>query len=459
MSALPRTEPARPASILAILTADEPELAQARAWRPLSDRWPAFAPLPMIRFVPLDAPGGDAESLGAASALLILAREGDDAAALHRLIDALGDEGPPAVVLADNPSRFARPGDDRTLAFPSGADPGVIAAALGALLARQRTIRALEDEARLLRRFHGGLRTEMEKLHDELQLAASVQREFLPKALPAAPNLDFHVLFRPCGYVSGDIYDVQRLDEYHVAFFLADAVGHGVPAALMTMVITRSLVTRIIDAEGYKLLPPGEVLRRLNEEMIERHGHGSRFATAVYGVIDCRTRKVTLAGAGHPPPMRIRVSDDPNDSSPTHAAKVETAGGLLGIFPGAEFDEASFTLGEDELLVVHSDGFETAFPVAAAGAYQNKIPNHHYVEHFARLARAWRKEGIHHAMRRLVAEIDGQAGSLHQADDLTAIAIVPTRDTAIDRLFTGPTEAEEPAADRRAAKRGAPRES
>jgi serine phosphatase RsbU (regulator of sigma subunit) len=40
---------------------------------------------------------------------------------------------------------------------------------------------------------------------------------------------------RPAGYVSGDLYDVMRLDEKHVGFYMADAVGHGMPAALLTM--------------------------------------------------------------------------------------------------------------------------------------------------------------------------------------------------------------------------------
>ena len=45
--------------------------------------------------------------------------------------------------------------------------------------------------------------------------------------------MQFHTLFRPAGYVS--VYDVMRLDEQRVGFYMADAVGHGVPAALLTM--------------------------------------------------------------------------------------------------------------------------------------------------------------------------------------------------------------------------------
>ena len=51
--------------------------------------------------------------------------------------------------------------------------------------------------------------------------------------------MQFHTLFRPASHVSGDLYDVMRLDEDHIGFYMADAVGHGMPAALLTMFIKR----------------------------------------------------------------------------------------------------------------------------------------------------------------------------------------------------------------------------
>ena len=48
----------------------------------------------------------------------------------------------------------------------------------------------------------------------------------------------------------------MRLDEKHVCFFLVDAVGHGMPAALLTMFIKRCLICKEIDANGYHLLAP-----------------------------------------------------------------------------------------------------------------------------------------------------------------------------------------------------------
>ena len=172
------------------------------------------------------------------------------------------------------------------LVKPLDEDDRVIAAALCGLLHRQPEVRHLRHEVALARRCHGGLESRISRIQDELQLAAMVQRELLPASLPKVMGLDFGVLWRPAHYVSGDIYDVARLDDDHVGVFIADAVGHGVPAALMTMVICRSLVPKLVSGSSYRLLEPAEVLDRLNHDMIRRQGRSTRFATAAYALID-----------------------------------------------------------------------------------------------------------------------------------------------------------------------------
>ena len=77
-------------------------------------------------------------------------------------------------------------------------------------------------------------------------------------------DVTFDVLFRPAGYVSGDLYDVQRLDEDHVGFYVADAVGHGVPAAMMTVLIKHGMPMEQVSGNGYRSRPPEEALRPRN---------------------------------------------------------------------------------------------------------------------------------------------------------------------------------------------------
>ena len=105
------------------------------------------------------------------------------------------------------------------------------------------------------------------QIDDEMELARRIQQSMLPQTLPDLPPVRFGVYYRPCGRVGGDFYDVFRLDEDHVGFYIADVCGHGVPAALMTIFLKKAVPTKDIFGKDYRLIPPGEVLKRLNREI------------------------------------------------------------------------------------------------------------------------------------------------------------------------------------------------
>lgn len=293
-------------------------------------------------------------------------------------------------------------------------DDSQICFMLAGILHRQQEVRRLQQEISLAQRYQGGMRNEITKIHEELQLAAMVQREFLPKVIPSHCGVSFATLWRPAHYVSGDIYDIRRLDEDHIGVFLADAAGHGVPAALMTMVICRALETKDIDDNSYRILPPSEVMARLNEGMIRRQGQSSRFATAVYALINCRTRTMSLSGAGHPPPKLIHA-----DGTTT---EIETPGGLLGVFEDETFDQVDITLRVDDRMLLFTDGFEQAFPDASHDEQKNsyKLPTDRYHEEFDAIASLMDPKKMIAAIDR---RLDDQSGSLHQIDDLTLICM------------------------------------
>src|SRR5207237_10699401 len=115
-----------------------------------------------------------------------------------------------------------------------------------------------------------------------------VEQAFWPKPLPRVRNLRFRTLVRPAGHVRGDLYDVMRLDESHIGFYMADAVGHGMPAALLTMFLKQALVTKEIQPGTYRLLDPSLTMARLNDALVEQNLSHATFATAIYGHVDTR---------------------------------------------------------------------------------------------------------------------------------------------------------------------------
>src|SRR2546421_8377180 len=153
----------------------------------------------------------------------------------------------------------------------------------------QRELAMVTREAEDLRSRDETLKLYMRRLDEELRLAARLQQDFLPKSLPKVGNIRFHTLFRPAGHVSGDLYDVMRLDESHIGFYMADAVGHGMPAALLTMFLKQALVTKEIRPGGYRLLEPSQTMQKLNDSLVGQNLSQATFATALYGHINTKT--------------------------------------------------------------------------------------------------------------------------------------------------------------------------
>lgn len=375
-------------------------------------RWPG-AP-PPLRSEPAWAVLDQAKLLkGAGVAWLWI--DNDDDGRLFELIDQLQGHHLPVMLSGRDVSAApATTLHDGVIACPPDTDAQTAATMLAALHSQAGGFAAMRAEVELMRLHGAGMVDQMSKVDEELRLAAQLQREFLPRTLPRVGGLAFGVMWRPASYVSGDIYDVQRLDEEHVGMFIADAVGHGVPAALMTVYIKRSLVTKQIDPDHpnhYRIVDPGEALARLNAEMVNQRTDKVRFATAAYAVINTRTLHARVARAGHPFPMLLRAGGDTQMLKPD--------GGILGVFEEQAFEQCDVQLQPDDRLLLYSDGFEMAFP-ERGGQQAGRVANNRYEREFENL----RTGPFDAKLAELGSLIDTQAGSLNQRDDLTVVGAV-----------------------------------
>jgi len=193
-------------------------------------------------------------------------------------------------------------------------------------------------------------KTLVDTLTDQLHLAGLVQQDFLPKKLPNTDQTRWARVFLPAEWVSGDIYDAVRVDEQHIGFYIADVVGHGMPAALLTIFLKQALVMRETVGNYYRVFSPAEVVKNLNMRMTAQKLSGYQFATCCYCLLNIETLQLTYARAGHPYPVVIRPGEPPR--------QLEVQGSLLGIFEQADYAQETVQLQPGDKLLLYSDGAE-----------------------------------------------------------------------------------------------------
>lgn len=189
----------------------------------------------------------------------------------------------------------------------------------------------------------------VENISEQLRMAGLVQRDFLPATLPNTEKTRWAATFLPAEWVSGDIYDVARIDEEHIGFYVVDAVGHAMPAALLTIFLKQALVMRQTIGNDYTIWEPSQVIQTLNEKMAAQKLSGYQFATACYCLLNINSLELTYARAGHPYPVLIR------DGQPQ---QLEIQGPLLGIFDQSIYPQQTIQLQTGDKLLIYSDGAE-----------------------------------------------------------------------------------------------------
>jgi serine phosphatase RsbU (regulator of sigma subunit) len=140
-------------------------------------------------------------------------------------------------------------------------------------------------------------------LERELLQARQIQIELFPPTFEVDERLDAFAVNLPSAEVSGDYYDLLRTGPDTVAFVIADAMGHGMPAAILMAAV------RAVLRMGLTLnLPWLATFQGLDGAI--RQARGDTFVTGIVGELDLRRRELALVSAGHPLPS-ILVNGQP----------------------------------------------------------------------------------------------------------------------------------------------------
>jgi sigma-B regulation protein RsbU (phosphoserine phosphatase) len=187
---------------------------------------------------------------------------------------------------------------------------------------------------------------EKKRIEAQLEIARQVQLELLPDHDPNLTNFEISAYVFPTEEVSGDYYDWVRIFEDQIGITVADAVGKGIPAALLMSFLRASL--RAGAQVGYA---PHIALAKVNNllwESVEEH----QFITAIYGILDSTNRTFVYSNAGHNPPILVKPGGE--------YRFVEYGDLPLGMFYDIQYHQHYIRFDKGQVMVIYTDGITEA---------------------------------------------------------------------------------------------------
>jgi sigma-B regulation protein RsbU (phosphoserine phosphatase) len=243
------------------------------------------------------------------------------------------------------------------------------------------------------------------ELEDLFAQARAIQTSLLPAAAPAFEGFEIAARSAPARDVGGDYFDYLDIDDDTLGLAVADASGHGLPAALQARDVATGL--RMGVARDLKIPRTIEKLNRV----IHRSGLVTRFISLFYGELN-RNGNLFYINAGHPPAQML-------DDEGFHEL---TRGGLiLGPDPASTYKQGFAHLDRGAMLALYTDG------VIERGIGEGAGPGGFGTERVREWMRDWHAGPLGEAVDDLFRRLEGFADGGPFDDDVTVMLVRRTR--------------------------------
>ncbi|MBI5366044.1 MAG: SpoIIE family protein phosphatase [Planctomycetes bacterium] len=244
---------------------------------------------------------------------------------------------------------------------------------------------------------------ETKALEHELNIATEIQSNLLPKKIPKIPGFDVSAYYRPSKEVGGDYYDFIPIDSDNLGIVVADVSGKGIPGS-MVMTMARSL----LRMEAERNLSTADTLIKTNRILAKDIRRGM-FVTAMYMILNVKTRTLLVSSAGHNPLHLWRHK--------TKSQELVNPNGIaLGFDKGPIFErtvkEQRYQLYPGDRFTAYTDGVVEAMNLA-----MEEYGDDRFFGHCRNLADRESNQFINV----VVKDLDEHKGSGPQHDDITLV--------------------------------------
>ena len=183
---------------------------------------------------------------------------------------------------------------------------------------------------------------EKERLQSEIAIAATIQRNLLPKEGPKFRGVSFSAHFEPTASIGGDYYDVFNLDKSRLAVAIGDVSGHGLSTGLV-MAMVKAAITTLVEEGADEV----SLFQRLND-LVHRSTERRAFMTLAFTIFDLERCVIRHTNAGHLYPYLLRQGQPP--------VSIELPSLPLGVRAKIKTRTVEVNLLEGDTIVYLSDG-------------------------------------------------------------------------------------------------------
>ncbi len=181
-------------------------------------------------------------------------------------------------------------------------------------------------------------------LEKEMSIAAEIQRQFLFNKELDSMGVTVDAWFSPAKFVSGDLYEMFKLDDHKIGLMIGDVSGKGLSSSLLMA----QAISYFRIFSRFQFTEPGQVLQNLNYELSSRAV--DRFVTVVYCVADKQQRRIQAASAGHGSIYKLRKRQKIFEEIPMEGSTP------LGIMNMVNYKTVTLEMEEEDVLILVSDG-------------------------------------------------------------------------------------------------------
>lgn len=223
--------------------------------------------------------------------------------------------------------------------------------------ARQRLQAYVENLDRIVDARTRELQQINRKLIEDLDYARDIQKAMLPSMLPRENEVCFDARYFPAERVSGDFYNIFKLDEQHIGVYIGDVCGHGVPAAMLTVFLNQSIkMINDEDPDRSEITNPATVLKNVYKAFNDTNFRDEIYLVMLYGIYNTKNRKFEYASAGiNVPPLIVKSDGTVEELSVAGFPICKFAE-----FYSGDYEDTSIQLEKGDKILFYTDGLVEA---------------------------------------------------------------------------------------------------